>query len=116
MTNKNKKTNLLLVVNEQHKTFNIRTELYPDLSDSLTAWRLSAKKQMKKGYDMGPRQTANQYLAKHGDKCEQSILMRDVVFEDRQVVKKAFRKLYRDAGYIDFGNTECKNKLASGEF
>ena len=114
--NEAKATNLLLVVNEQHKTFNIRTQRDPDFRDSLIFWRASATKQMKKGYDMGPRQTANQYLAKHGDKCVQSILMRDVVFEDRQVVKKAFRKLYRDNGYIDFANTECKMKLESGEF
>ena len=116
MTNKNKKTNLLLVVNEQHKTFNIRTELDPDFKDSLLYWRASAVKQVKKYKSIGIRQTANTYIAKHGDKCEQSILMRNIAFKDRDVIKKAFRKLYRDAGYIDFGNTECKNKLASGEF
>ena len=111
-----KTTNVLLVLNEQHKTFNIRTELDPKFKDSLLVWRASAVKQVKKYKTMGKRDTANRYLAKHGDKCEQSILMKNIAFEDRDVVKKAFRKLYKQNGYIDFANAECKKKLESGEF
>ena len=111
-----KKESLLLIVNEKHKTSNFRFEKDPHGKDSLVGWALSAKRQVKKGYNMAGRHTANTYLAKYHKDCVQYILMEDVVLskQDKKATLKTLRDLYKSKGYRDFANTEVRDMMATG--
>jgi len=116
---KHKKTNLLLVTNEKAipKTFNLRCEKDPLGKDSLIGWALSAQRQVRKGYSMAGRQTANTYLAKYYNDCEQTTLMANITFsskEDKKEMLKTLRELYRSKGYKDFANAEVRDMMEKG--
>jgi len=111
--------NVLLITNEyaNHKTFNVRCEKDPHGKDSLVGWALSALRQVKKGYFMGQRHTANTYLAKYYKDCEQYILMENIKFSSKSEKKetlKKIRELYKGLGYKDFACAEVRDMMEKG--
>ena len=112
----NATTNVLLIINEKHKTFNLRCEKDPHGKDSLVGWALSAKRQVKKGYDMAGRHTANTYLAKYYLDCEQHILMENITLSksEKKNTLKMLREIYKGLGYRDFACAEVREMMESG--